>query len=191
MDGKTFVEKWSKVASGYRLCRYVVFLLLLFVGYLLMLYTRNVEREKIILLPPAVYSKVFITNDSASPEYIKEMADYIIYLATNYTPDTIDSRLKEFLKYVEPSAYQRLRKQIKEISADVKFYGRVQAFYPEKFQVDPQNRQVLVTGRLVKSYMEKTLEDKKQTYVLKYVIRNGEFLVVSLYPANKTQEVKK
>jgi type IV conjugative transfer system protein TraE len=151
----------------------------------------KVEREKIILLPPAVYSRVFITNDSASPEYIKEMADYVIYLATNYTPDTIDSRLKEFLKYVEPSAYQRLKKQIKEISADVKFYGRVQAFYPEKFQIDPQNKQVLVTGRLVKSYMGKTLEDKKQTYVLKYVIRNGEFLVTSLYPANKNQEVKK
>jgi len=191
MDSRSFIEKWSGAASGFRLCRYVVFFLLIFVGYLLLLYTEKVEREKIILLPPAVYSRVFITNDSASPEYIKEMADYVIYLATNYTPDTIDSRLNEFLKYVEPSAYQLLRKQIKEISTDVKFYGRVQAFYPERFHVDPQSKRVLITGKLIKSYMGKTLEDKRQTYVLRFVIRNGEFLVTSLYPADKNREVGK
>jgi hypothetical protein len=39
--------------------------------------------------------------------------------------------------------------------------------------------------------MGKILEDKKQTYVLKYVIRDGEFLVTSLYPANKSQEVER
>ena len=47
----------------------------------------------------------------------------MIYLATNYTPDTIDSRLNEFLKYVDPSAYMLLWLQSNEISTDVKFYG--------------------------------------------------------------------
>lgn len=189
MDGRKFLEKWANVSKGYQLCRFVVLVLSLLVGFLLVMVVNESGKEKLILLPPAVYKKVYITERDASPEYIKEMADYVVYLATNYTPETVDARLSEFLRYVDPGYYRKLRKQVKEISADVKFYGRTQAFYPKKFEIDKKNHRIFITGRLIKNYLGKTIEDRTQTFVLEYEIRNGEFLVTGLYP--KEQQKKK
>jgi conjugal transfer pilus assembly protein TraE len=184
---KNLQEKWARVAASYALCRTIVFLLLLFIAFLLVLYTQKVEREKIILLPPAVYKKVFITNDDASEEYIKEMADYVVYLATNYTPKTVASRLSEFLKYVDPSVYAKVKEQIEQIASDVKFYGKTQSFFPARFEIDREKKEVRIKGKLLKFYMDKLLVNKEQTYVLGYRIRNGEFQVVSLYPVEDKQ----
>jgi conjugal transfer pilus assembly protein TraE len=188
---KNLQEKWSRVAASYALCRTVVFLLVLFLGYLLLLYTKNVEREKIILLPPKLQGKVLITNDNASENYIKEMADYVVYLATNYTPQTVASRLNEFLKYVDPSVYPEVKKQVEKIAEDVKFYGKTQAFFPKEFLIDKANREVKVKGQLLKFYMDKLLVNKEQTYVLRYRIKNGQFFITAFYPLEEKKEEKK
>lgn len=182
MDGKKFLEKWANVSKGYQLCRFVVFVLAVLVAFLLVMLVNESGKEKLILLPPAVYKRVYLTENDASPEYIKEMADYVVYLATNYTPETVDARLSEFLRYVEPGSYRKLKQQVKEIAEDVKFYGRTQAFYPKKFEIDKAHHRVLITGRLIKSYLGKTIEDKTTTFVLDYVIRDGQFMVTGLYP---------
>jgi type IV conjugative transfer system protein TraE len=188
---KNLQEKWARVAASYALCRTVVFLLLLFIAFLLVLYTQNVEREKIILLPPAVYKKVFISDSDASPEYIKEMADYVTYLATNYTPQTVKARLNEFLAYIDPSVYPKVKEQVEKVAQDVKAYGRTQAFFPKEFEIDKKHKKVIIKGRLLQSYMGKMVTDKPQTYVLEYTIRNGEFLVTSFYPLEKKKKGEK
>ena len=190
MDGKKFLEKWANISKGYQLCRFVVFVLSLLIAFLLVTLVNESRKERIILLPPAVYKKVYLTENDASPEYVKEMADYVVYLATNYTPQTVDARLSEFLRYVDPGSYKKLRRQVKEIAADVKFYGRTQAFYPKKFEIDTTHHRVYITGRLIKSYLGKTIEDKTTTFVLEYAIRNGEFLVTGLYPKEKKKSGK-
>ena len=188
---KNLREKWAKVSAGYSLCRTVVFFLLVFLGWFLVLYTKNVQREKVILLPPKLTGKVVITDDSASPNYIKSMVDYVVYLATNYTPDTVNSRLKEFLKYVEPSVYEKVKSQIGQISRDVKFYGRTQAFYPKKFVLMKDKNEVIVEGRLVKFYMGKLMEDGPAKFVVGYRIRNGEFFVTEFYPVKSKSSGEK
>lgn len=191
MDAKKFLEKWANVSQGYQLCRFIVFVLSVLVAFLLVVILQESRKEKLILLPPAVYKEVYITENDASPEYIKQMADYVVYLATNYTPQTVDARLAEFLKYVEPGSYQKLKRQVKQIASDVKFYGRTQAFYPTKFKIDKTHHKVYVTGRIVKSYLGKTIEDRTVTFVLDYTIRDGQFLVTGLYPLEKEKSKAK
>ena len=179
---KRLQEKWSKVASGYMLCRFVVFSLVIFLSYLLLLYTKNVNKEKIILMPPSIYGKVVISNDDASENYIKEMVDYLVYLATNYTPQTVAARLEEFLKYIEPANYEKVKNQVKKVAEDVVFYEKTQAFYPEKFVINKKKREVKVKGHIYKFYMGKLVEDKDQTYVVRYRIKDGEFRITAFYP---------
>ncbi|WP_457569156.1 type IV conjugative transfer system protein TraE [Desulfurobacterium sp.] len=188
MEFNKFRERWANTSYNLNVCRSIALMLAFLVCFLVVQLLKVSRDTRVILVPPHLAQKVFVATDDASPAYLKEMADYVIYLATNYTPQTVESRLQAFMKYVAPEAYSDVQKQIKNIAEDSKFYGKTQAFYPERFKIDKQQKKIEVTGRLLKFYMGKLASDETTTFILKYRIRNGEFQVLSLYPKKKEGE---
>ena len=51
---------------------------------------RLVGYERVIVVPPAVHKSFWVENDRVSAEYLEQMGYFLIQLALNVTPQSVD-----------------------------------------------------------------------------------------------------
>jgi conjugal transfer pilus assembly protein TraE len=176
-----FLQKSSNIFAENRLLKFVVVAL----GIAVVINTAGLfmalNSQRVILVPPVVNSKISISGDKASDEYLKEFARYILNLALTYNPVNARSQFSELLSVYDPAEFQASRKELYELADKIENTKASSAFYIQSIINDTEKRRLEVTGTKKTYMVDQKAEDAQKVYLIEYRIDNGKFILVRLY----------
>jgi conjugal transfer pilus assembly protein TraE len=176
-----FLQKSSNIFAENRLLKFVVVAL----GIAVVINTAGLfmalNSQRVILVPPVVNSKISVSGDKASDEYLKEFARYILNLALTYNPVNARSQFSELLAVYDPAQFQASRKELYELADKIENTKASSAFYIQSIINDTEKRRLEVTGTKKTYMVDQKAEDTLKVYLIEYRIENGKFILVRLY----------
>ena len=181
MNLDIFLQKSSNIFAENRLLKFVVVAL----GIAVVINTAGLfmalNSQRVILVPPVVNSKISISGDKASDEYLKEFARYILNLALTYNPVNARLQFSELLAVYDPAEFQASRKELYELADKIENTKASSAFYIQSIINDTEKRRLEVTGTKKTYMVDQKAEDAQKVYLIEYRIDNGKFILVRLY----------
>lgn len=181
MNLDIFLQKSSNIFAENRLLKFVVVAL----GIAVVINTAGLfmalNSQRVILVPPVVNSKISVSGDKASDEYLKEFARYILNLALTYNPVNARSQFSELLAVYDPAQFQASRKELYELADKIENTKASSAFYIQSIINDTEKRRLEITGTKKTYMVDQKAEDTLKVYLIEYRIENGKFILVRLY----------
>lgn len=181
MNLDIFLQKSSNIFAENRLLKFVVVAL----GIAVVINTAGLfmalNSQRVILVPPVVNSKISVSGDKASDEYLKEFARYILNLALTYNPVNARSQFSELLAVYDPAEFQASRKELYELADKIENTKASSAFYIQSIINDTEKHRLEVTGTKKTYMVDQKAEDTLKVYLIEYRIDNGKFILVRLY----------
>ena len=181
MNLDIFLQKSSNIFAENRLLKFVVVAL----GIAVVINTAGLfmalNSQRVILVPPVVNSKISVSGDKASDEYLKEFARYILNLALTYNPVNARSQFSELLAVYDPAQFQVSRKELYELADKIENTKASSAFYIQSIINDTEKRRLEITGTKKTYMVDQKAEDTLKVYLIEYRIENGKFILVRLY----------
>lgn len=181
MNLDIFLQKSSNIFAENRLLKFVVVVL----GIAVVINTAGLfmalNSQRVILVPPVVNSKISVSGDKASDEYLKEFTRYILNLALTYNPVNARSQFSELLAVYDPAEFQTSRKELYELADKIENTKASSAFYIQSIINDTEKRRLEVTGTKKTYMVDQKAEDTLKVYLIEYRIENGKFILVRLY----------
>ncbi len=181
MNLDIFLQKSSNIFAENRLLKFVVVVL----GIAVVINTTGLfmalNSQRVILVPPVVNSKISVSGDKASDEYLKEFARYILSLALTYNPVNARSQFSELLAVYDPAEFQTSRKELYELADKIENTKASSAFYIQSIINNTEKRRLEVTGTKKTYMVDQKAEDTLKVYLIEYRIENGKFILVRLY----------
>ncbi len=139
---------------------------------------RAVTSQKIIIYPVGYSGQIEIEGEKINHEYLAYLSRTIFDLLLNYTPSTIKPQYEILLSMMAPSAYPRYHKQFQNFIQEAGVGKLVSVFLIKKLTFQPEKKQVVASGsRLFVLEGSRVVEEKQRTYVIRYEIGNGKFLI--------------
>lgn len=128
------------------------------------------------LIPPSVSKTFWIDDDKVSPSYLEQMGQYLIQLALNRSPGNAEGQINELLKYVAPSSYPELQKQlIAEVTRQKE--DRVSTvYYPTNVSVSEGRQSVLFEGVLNTWISDKLIKQEQKRYLIIFAFQGKVYI---------------
>ena len=181
MELRLFTSKAANTFAENRLLKFTVLVLLAAVLILSVCVVTAMNKERVILVPPIINSKVMITGDSASEDYLREFTRYIINLALTYNPANARGQFSELLAVYDPAGFPNARKELYELADKIESNRASSAFHIQSLTNNPEKNQVEVLGSKM-TYIGEMKADIVQTaYIVEYRFDNGKFILTRLY----------
>ncbi|GHG07064.1 TraE/TraK family type IV conjugative transfer system protein [Thalassotalea marina] len=83
------------------------------------------EHQKTIVMPGGNRAPYEIRNYSAADNYLFDMANYIVYLAGNFTPSNVEDRFNILLGLIHESTYPRYQEHFKKLTTEIKRFKNI------------------------------------------------------------------
>jgi len=186
---KNYFEENAALAKQLRFLRFVVFLLAVAViinGFFV--YSSGVN-QKVILVPAYIEGEAVISGRDADDDYLKAMAKYVCFLRLNYTPANVSRQFNDFLKLLSPSVYKEVSTVLYKQKENVVQMNVSSAFNPVVIELDRNQRKLFITGKLSQwTYDKQFITDEDKTYMIKYRIDMGKFIVDGFVGCEKGKE---
>lgn len=107
-----------------------------------------VGSERTVIVPPAINRTFWVARDSASREYLEEMAGFVAWLMLDVSPSTIDWKRNVLLNWVSPDQHAAMKTKM-DLEADrLRSNNASTSFLIQQFTADEKEQSVLITGRL-------------------------------------------
>ena len=101
----TYLQQSSNLFAANQLLRFLVIVLCAcLVGTTYLAY-RAVRLQRVILIPPHMTGTVEFVQGRPSDDYLREIGQRVVSLATTYSPHTARRQFNELLVYYAPEAY--------------------------------------------------------------------------------------
>lgn len=172
-----FKEKWENLRMENKLLKASI--LILVIGFLIegamVIYINKSSRT--IIVPAYLDRQFYVSGDKASPEYIEMMTKYAVELLSNYTPETVEERVGEFLRFIEPSYYHQLAVELQALAKEEKGYGVSQFFIPQRLILEGNS--VAVIGIAKRFIQDKEVKTASVKYRIGFEINKGRYEIVS------------
>lgn len=128
------------------------------------------------LIPPSVSKTFWIEDDRVSPEYLEQMGLYLIQLALNRSPANAENQIKELLRYVAPSSYPELEKQLMAEVIRQKEDRVSTVYFPRTVTPSIDKQGVLFEGELRTWISDKLVKQEQKRYLIKFGYRGKVFI---------------
>lgn len=186
---KRYLNEKEQLLYVNKFFRRIIFILAFVIAMQSLMLYYVVGYTKVILVPPQITSVLEITGKDANEEYVKGMSKYLLNLALNYTPQSVEDQLGDFLKYVEPSKYELFRSTFLRIIDDVKTTQISSSFYVNYIKVDRNAKKVIVRGSLLRVTPSNiVMKDENHYYAYEYLIREGKFMITKFVDCGSREE---
>ncbi|APG23992.1 type IV conjugative transfer system protein TraE [Syntrophotalea acetylenica] len=172
-----FLSKTSNLFAERRLLRLMVILIGGLTALNCLLLFAAMDRQRTILVPPALAGQAEVAGSTADPDYLRLMGRYVTGLRLNYTPATVRKQFDELLPLVAPEEYPSLNKELYRIADAVEMTGATSVFHLEDMIHFPQQQCLEIPGRMELYVRDQKTEDKRMAYRLSYKIRDGRFWI--------------
>jgi conjugal transfer pilus assembly protein TraE len=185
-----FLQKSSNIFAENRLLKFVVVAL----GIAVVINTAGLfmalNSQRVILVPPIINSKISVSGDKASDEYLKEFTRYILGLALTYNPVNVRSQFSELLAVYDPAEFQSSRKELYELADKIENTKASSAFYIHSIVNDSEKHRLEVAGTKKTYMVDQKAEDVQKIYLIEYRFENGKFILIRLYEKQMSGEKK-
>lgn len=190
MNLDIFLQKSSNIFAENRLLKFVVVTL----GIAVVINTAGLfmalNSQRVILVPPTINSRISVSGDKASEEYLKEFTRYILNLALTYNPVNARSQFSELLAVYDPAQFQSSRKELYELADKIENTKASSAFYIHSIMNDTEKSHLEVSGTKKTYMMDQVAEDAQKVYIIEYRFENGKFILIRLYEKSALGEKK-
>ena len=181
MEFKLFTGKAANIFAENRMLKFTNLVLMAAVIVLSFCVLTEMKKERVILVPPVINSKVMITGDHASEDYLREFTRYIISLALTYNPANARNQFSELLAVYDPGGFSGTRKELYELADKIESTRASSAFHIQSMTNNMDKNQVEVQGSKM-TYIGEMKADIVQTaYIVEYRFDNGRFILTRLY----------
>ena len=131
------------------------------------------QRERVVVVPPAVNAKLEIGWNSADQDYYKKWGLYVATFMGNLNPGNAAFIEEGLQMQFSPALYTELKKDIMDQAENLRATGRSLHFYPDKVIYERTSGKTFVTGKqeVISSAGSKT--EQEVVYELQIGIFNG------------------
>ena len=133
--------------------------------------------EKIILVPPEINRSFWVNSNSASSEYLEDMAYWYLGLALNISPSSASYQNERFLKYAAPASSGQLQADMGARADYLKKNSTATQFAVRTVKTDTDNLCVSFAGTLATWVSDKKAGDRAANYVICFKFINGKLYV--------------
>ena len=121
-----------------------------------------VFHQRTVVVPPEVRRPYEVGAQYATPEYLMDMANYVLHMILTVTPESVDYQSQVILKMTAPDGYAVLKTQLEAAALRLKQEHISTIWIPQRETV--HGLAVEVTGRF-KTFMADTLTSTRdKTY---------------------------
>lgn len=172
-----FLQKTANLALENRMLKLIVIVIGITVLINTVMTYRALNSQRTILVPPVIKSKIEITGDKASEEYIKSFTRYLCGLTFSYTHTTARGQFDELLTMYAPDTFPEAKRIFYNLADSIETAKNTSVFYIQRLGVDSDRNQIEVTG-LKKQFVEdRMIDNGVRTYIIEYRIENGRFMI--------------
>lgn len=144
----------------------------------------NTHRET--LVPPTISKTFWIDDHEVAPEYLEQMAVFLLQLALNITPANADVNHAAFMRYVAPANFGEIQAGLRSQVAQLKQLNVSTAFYPSVVALHPDHpNTIAVSGIAVTWAADRRLPDRAGTYRLRFNYTGGRIHLAELVETNE------
>ena len=140
------------------------------------------KHTRTILVPPVIKSQLYLTDDKASDEYIRDWVYFLSALAFSYTPASARAQFYDLLRFYAPEVYPSANDAWMNLATDIE-KSRVTTMFnidPGSITINVAKREVTVPG-LRSQFQENTpIGTGRTLYLIKYAFRGGRFLITEI-----------
>jgi conjugal transfer pilus assembly protein TraE len=139
------------------------------------------DRERVTFLPPQIERGFWVEADRVSRDYLDQMALFVLQLAYNVTPSSVDFQNAALLKYAAPEAHGALEKAGRLAAERVKRDQVTTLFSPRSVLHDQGDAlRVAVAGELTTYVTDKASPPRALTVLVAFRYDGGRTVVTTL-----------
>jgi conjugal transfer pilus assembly protein TraE len=125
-----------------------------------------VKQHTVTIVPPKINQEFTLSNHSVDESYLKQMAEYFLYLKLNISPETVGRNYSQLLQYVDTSRYHEVQPKLIAEANRVKQQKISSTLLISKVEVSSATQQVKITGTLKKWVGSRALAEETITYLV-------------------------
>lgn len=185
-----FVQRTSNLFAENRLLKFTVLVigtcsvLSAFMSYKALTY------QTVVIVPPQVNQKMWVTGNKASNEYVSEFSRYVASLSLSYMYGLGRDQFSELITLFHPTVQPERRKEYYALSDRINETKAIQSFFISKILPDQNNKTVELSGIQRLHIGERLAEEGQKTYVIHYVIESGKFQITRIVEKESVQNKK-
>ncbi|MGF1916701.1 type IV conjugative transfer system protein TraE [Vibrio splendidus] len=138
------------------------------------------NKTRTVLMPPTLTKPVTIGRDYIDRSYLSQLAQYLIWLRYNVTPNNVEAQNAQLLRYLLPSEHRVLKAKLDKEATVVISDEVTSSFFIQGMTVDVESGVVLVTGVQQKYVKRRALAPKSKTITLQFAAPEGLILLASM-----------
>ncbi|HIF9334019.1 TPA: type IV conjugative transfer system protein TraE [Photobacterium damselae] len=164
LEWASLLNRWFKITIAL-----LIFLNLTLTGALVYL-ASNQPRT---IAPPTISQEFTVSSLSVSDSYLTMMAEYMLLLKLNVTPENVVRNYQQLLNYVSSRDYHNIQPSFLSEATEIK-KEKISSFFTVKaIAVSHSNLTVRVSGKLSKFVGERPLEPENATYLVHFAYPAG------------------
>ncbi len=183
-----FLQKSSNVVAENRLLKLVVVVIGIAAVINTFMTCRALNYQRTVVVPPVLKSRIEITGDRASEEYIKAFSRYIAALAFSYSPGGVKAQFDELLALYAPEVFPEGKRLLYELADRVITTRVTSVFFINKLYVDGEKSQIEVAGQRRQYVDDRKVEDLLKTYLIDYRVADGRFQIMKISEKEETNK---
>lgn len=137
------------------------------------------DKERVVVTPPFIDKAFWVERDDVAPELVVDMGNFLVQLAYNVSPASVDYQSNALLKYASPEAYGTLKEATDVAAARMHEDQSSTVFTPRAYLMDkrPGKKAVAFIGDL-KTYVTTNLVSTRGVaIVVSFKYQNGRLYV--------------
>ena len=139
------------------------------------------DRDRVTFLPPQIEKGFWVEADQISRDYLDQMALFVLQLAYNVTPASVDFQNAALLKYAAPEAHGGLEKAGRLAAERVKRDQISTLFSPRSVLHDKADGlRLVIQGELTTFVTDKASPPRAMTVLVAFRYDGGRTVVTSL-----------
>jgi type IV conjugative transfer system protein TraE len=111
-----FLNEFREAIKEARILKLIVLVLAGLVLLEFYLVGRLVTNQKIIIIPEGLHKKITLEGNTADPEYIRAMAEKLIFTYYNWGPESVERNYKYLISYFSPELRHQVQTKLLEMA---------------------------------------------------------------------------
>ena len=178
---KIFEKKASNLLAENALLKFAVVAIVVSQFWLSYKANNALRYQRTVLVPANLDTRVIITSEYASVEYIKGFARTVTNMAFTYTSTGARSQFGELLQWYTPEGFLAAKGMLYSLADTIEATKTSSVFLlNNNIKVDVATNKMYVTGTQRIWVENAFIDTQAKTYVITYKIVDGRFFVVSL-----------
>ncbi len=134
--------------------------------------------KSVVLVPSTLSGEVGLSNKKVSSAYLENITRDVINVMLDVTPENTQYSTDQILKITHPEFYGELKQQLLKRADDVASRKITTNFYAKTMVTNPENNQVLVSGKLATFLGTKMVLEDEKNYRITYAYNNFKLLII-------------